>query len=392
MTDAIGPAIRETGCMYEAVASPRPRRVVRASALTTAAIALLVSAGAADTAGAAGQQLLSVSASGGVPNADVSTPVISRDARSASRGAYVSAATDIVAGTDGHRNVFLVTRQPGHGLLGDPWVHGSTTLVTRGRDGAPANGDSWSPSLDGSSNNDTPIAPKCLAFVSEASNLVAGDTNGKADVFLLRLKTSKLERIDTKGPATEVAVSGTCEQIAWASGGRLYVWADGKTVRMQAKRVRSAANPTDISITEERKKSFSVVFAQKGSIKTSRKGQPARRVARGNRPSPDQYARYVAYDREGVLLQANLTGAPKERRAVRAPGSSGQGTYASSTAGGQHVFYALGSSVFRNVTKKAEGTCPSGHARETYAGARGNYVVFTCSGGGPAYLHYVGAK
>jgi Tol biopolymer transport system component len=53
---------------------------------------------------------------------------------------------------------------------------GRTILLSRGADGAPANGDSHNPVI--SADGDT------VAFVSTASNLVAGDANGESDVFV----------------------------------------------------------------------------------------------------------------------------------------------------------------------------------------------------------------
>src|SRR6185436_14105275 len=96
---------------------------------------------------------------------------------------------------------------------GSPWNMGRTVLITKGR-GGPANGDSWSPSFDGydyaHAGREITVAPSCLAFVSAASNLVPGDSNGQADVFVKNLKTGKLRRVATPGPASEVALDGRC--------------------------------------------------------------------------------------------------------------------------------------------------------------------------------------
>src|SRR3712207_3751198 len=119
-------------------------------------------------------------------------------------------------------------RQPGFDKFArQPWKPGKIQLISRGRGGKPANGDSWSPTFtgfgQGSASNPTIFAPKCMAFVSDASNLVKGDTNGRADVFIKRgLPNGKLQRIKTPAAASEVALDGRCWEIAYVAGGKLY--------------------------------------------------------------------------------------------------------------------------------------------------------------------------
>jgi Tol biopolymer transport system component len=61
-------------------------------------------------------------------------------------------------------------------------MSGAVTLLSRNADGTAGDGDSYfyAPSL--SSNG------RYLAFTSAATNLVAGDTNGRYDEFLIRVK------------------------------------------------------------------------------------------------------------------------------------------------------------------------------------------------------------
>jgi Tol biopolymer transport system component len=63
---------------------------------------------------------------------------------------------------------------------------GTITLVSTGASGQ-GNGDSYLPSLSGDGH--------LVAFVSDASNLVPGDTNGRPDVFLKDLQTGSIARI-----------------------------------------------------------------------------------------------------------------------------------------------------------------------------------------------------
>src|SRR5205823_3362106 len=101
------------------------------------------------------------------------------------------------------------------------WRTGRVILASKGR-GGPANGDSWGASFDGydyvHAGREITVKPKCLAFISAASNLVAGDGNGHADVFVRRLASGKLTRIATAGPATEVALDGRCFYLSYISG------------------------------------------------------------------------------------------------------------------------------------------------------------------------------
>jgi len=95
-------------------------------------------------------------------------PVISADGRFV---AFQSFATNLVSGdTNARADIFL------HDLQ----AH-TTILISSAEDGSPANGDSYAPAIstDG----------RFVAFQSQASNLVKDDTNNKADVFVRDLQT-----------------------------------------------------------------------------------------------------------------------------------------------------------------------------------------------------------
>ncbi|MBK5229681.1 MAG: hypothetical protein JJE27_00765 [Thermoleophilia bacterium] len=165
--------------------------------------------------------LLSRSTTGGVPNGPSRNGAISNDQRIARVTAYESDATNIVAGdTNGVTDVFMVRRATPWGDNGTPWLMSATELVSTGSGGAPANGPSYKPAIDGSSHN----SPSCVAFVSEASNLVRGDTNGVADAFVRDVRGGKITRVSVNsagrqanGPTFEVSVSGYCRRIAFTS-------------------------------------------------------------------------------------------------------------------------------------------------------------------------------
>ena len=107
-----------------------------------------------------------------------------------------------------------------YGDNGTPWSPAQTVLLSRGTGGEPANGSSSLPAIDGSSR--TP--PTCVAFVSAASNLVAGDTNGVPDAFVADLATGRIVRVSVSssgaqadGPTTQVAVDARCTRVAFVS-------------------------------------------------------------------------------------------------------------------------------------------------------------------------------
>lgn len=117
---------------------------------------------------------VSVTSDGSEANGDAARPGISWDGRLV---AFESDATNLAPGdTNGYRDLFLHDRETG-----------LTRMVSLGYDGAPATGKSEWPvfSSDG----------RFLAFQSEASNLVPGDTNGARDVFVCDLLTWEITRV-----------------------------------------------------------------------------------------------------------------------------------------------------------------------------------------------------
>ncbi|UGS38941.1 hypothetical protein [Capillimicrobium parvum] len=163
--------------------------------------------------------LLSRSTDGAFPNGPSRDPTVSHDQRIARLIAFESDASDIVADDPNGTTDVFVTRRAG-GQPGTPWAMGDTTLASIGMDDAPANGPSTNPSLDGDSHH----APHCVAFISAASNLVPGDTNGQPDAFVRDLNTGTTSRVSVNsdgaqadGPTTEVSLDGSCERVAFTA-------------------------------------------------------------------------------------------------------------------------------------------------------------------------------
>ncbi|WP_125730857.1 beta strand repeat-containing protein [Microcystis viridis] len=122
---------------------------------------------------------VSVASNGTQANGDNATPSISADGRYV---VFASSATNLVAGING--GIFLHDRQTGQ-----------TTNVVVGLGGAQGNGASSNPiiSSDG----------RYVVFQSAASNLVTGDTNGRADIFRFDRQTGQTIRINVANDGTQ---------------------------------------------------------------------------------------------------------------------------------------------------------------------------------------------
>ena len=165
--------------------------------------------------------LLSRSYRGGVPNGPSGAADISHDNRRARVVVFQSDASDVVRHDgNGLTDVFMVHRKPPYDDRGTLWRVGENRLVSRGLGAQPSNGRSYAPVVDG----DLKHPPRCVAFVSDASNLVAGDTNGVADAFVYSLRTRRIRRVSlsssgeqANGPTYEVSISGDCGRVAFTS-------------------------------------------------------------------------------------------------------------------------------------------------------------------------------
>lgn len=137
-------------------------------------------------------------------------PAISDDGRYV---AFASSHVNLVAGdTNAFIDVFVRDRQ-----------NGTTERVSVASDGTQANALSGSPAISSDG--------RYVAFVSQASNLVAGDTNGFIDVFVRDRQSSTTERVsvatggaegngDSTPPdllAPTVAMSGDARYVVFAS-------------------------------------------------------------------------------------------------------------------------------------------------------------------------------
>ena len=331
---------------------------------------------------------VSVGLGGARPNADATDPVISRDGWYARDVAYSSRATNLTGDrTGGVRNVFLAERSGGYGSTGTPWSLGRTVLASRGLGGAAPNGSSWGPAIDGTDRH----APRCLGFVSTASNLVHGDHAHSADVFLRSFRTGRLRRIRVPGDAIDVAVANRCQVVAFSTTHGVYVRAAGHTRRVVKRR---DVHDLDLAINGS-----VLVFSSKGHVISYRvKSHRRHRVGNGRRPSVDGYGRYVVYESRGRVIRSTPTG--------RGHSLVHHGGQPRLTSGGHFVYWVTGGYVRLTVKHQPVGYCPAssgsrgsgaseGRPRHPVPSAHGNYLVFSCTfPGRPArvVLQYLGPK
>lgn len=173
---------------------------------------------------------VSVASDGGQSNGASGRPRISASGRYI---AFWSDATNIVGSdTNAVRDVFLHDRDAdGNGVFDELSAGArSTTRVSVASNGAQADGAS---ALDGeplvaglASDKQLDLSPDGLwvAFASVARNLVLGDTNGVADIFLRNVKGQQTTRVsvaadgtEADGPSQGPGVSAGAERIVFAS-------------------------------------------------------------------------------------------------------------------------------------------------------------------------------
>ncbi len=124
--------------------------------------------------------------------------------------AFSSSATNIGTDTNRVQDVFAFVEE-----------NGSASRVSRSVSGQEANGASGDPSV---SLGSVPFDPISVAFTSVATNLVTGDTNGFADVFVATLSRGAVRVSLTSaggeahgGASTDPSISGSGRWVAFTS-------------------------------------------------------------------------------------------------------------------------------------------------------------------------------
>ena len=198
-------------------------------------------------------QLLSRAADGGFPNGPSRNGVLSQDGRVARTAAFESDASNIVAGdSNGPTDVFVVERTAGYSRTGRRGATGGRDRLPRDRRTRRTGARTGPPSRRPSSDGGRPqTAPRCVAFVSEASNLVRGDTNGRPDAFVYWLGSGAVQRVSVasdgsqaNGSSYDVAVDGACTRVAFtADATNLAQTTGGGSAHPNYKAVKTGATP-----------------------------------------------------------------------------------------------------------------------------------------------------
>ncbi len=141
---------------------------------------------------------VSVSSTGAEADNSSSSPAISADGRFV---AFASGASNLVAGdTNGGTDVFVRDRRSG-----------TTERVSLSSAGAQGNNESFAPALSGDG--------RFVAFTSTASNLVPGDVNGLLDVFVHDRQTGATEPVSVS--STGAQANGINEFPSVSADGRI---------------------------------------------------------------------------------------------------------------------------------------------------------------------------
>ncbi|GIM96714.1 PD40 domain-containing protein [Paractinoplanes toevensis] len=119
---------------------------------------------------------------------------------------FTSDATDLVPGdTNGAYDGFVRDLRTG-----------TTSRVTLTSGGTQANARSYAPAISADA--------RYVAFVSDATDVVPGDTDGVADVFLRDRRAGTTVRVSAGGPADAPAISADGRYVTYTSGGKVLVY------------------------------------------------------------------------------------------------------------------------------------------------------------------------
>lgn len=170
---------------------------------------------------------ISVASDGTQASGASSEPSISADGRYV---AFTSAASNLVAGdTNGAPDIFLRDRDTDADGVFDEAGAVATTRVSVSSSGAQASGASSAPAISGDG--------RYVAFSSLAADLVSGDANGVADVFVFDRLTAQTVRVSVSssgaegnGAASAPSLSGDGRYVAFASAASNLVTGDANGV------------------------------------------------------------------------------------------------------------------------------------------------------------------
>ncbi|MEA2444304.1 MAG: hypothetical protein QOJ12_1596, partial [Thermoleophilales bacterium] len=338
--------------------------LMRRTAIRLGSAVLLASLATAATATAGPSQsteLISRAAGGGTPDGASTNAVISGDRRFARLIAFQSEATNLVRGdTNRLTDVFAVKRSGSFGNNGSPWRGDDAVLLSAGLGGAPADGRSFGAAVSG----DFRHPGSCVAFLSAATNLVAGDTNGHVDAFLVTSPGRAPRRVSPASMAADadgISVSGDCSQVSFTAGGRLYTSRSGAPGR--AVRTKGSASEPSYAAGNSR----ALVYTARGGVYLSQNGlKGGKLVARGGRNPAfnDLKRRTVTYEKTvGGTSQIGYHDIGKGERIISAKGGSRGNANSRNPVIGNSGFYVTFESDASNLGLDAAGQTGDGNSR-----------------------------
>ena len=172
--------------------------------------------------------------------------------------AFASAATNLVPGdTNGQLDVFVRDLQTG-----------TTERISAGTDGRPGDGRSDGPSISGDG--------RYVAFTSQARNLIDGDTNAAADVFVRDRATGTTRRVSVS--ASNDQADGRSSVAALSNDGQV-VAMTAQTTNLGPDDATGARSRTDLIVKDLRSGAVRVVAGPTYSLSLDADGSTLLRAA-----------------------------------------------------------------------------------------------------------------
>ena len=291
---------------------------------------------------------VSTSSEGVNGNRDSDNPVISGNGRFV---AFDSAATNLIPGDNNSQCVSASgTNVNCPDVFSKDMETGATKLVSASAAGAQGNSASLHPSVSADG--------RFVAFSSAASNLVPGDTNGKADVFLKDMQTGAVTRISAGAEGSEGDDDSDAPSIS----------ADGRFVAFRSNAGNLVANDTNGKTDVFLKDTQTGVLTR---VSTSAGGGQAGAASGYTSLAISASGRYVAFDsgaadlvpgdengKRDVFIKDTQTGAIALVSASAAGGQGDQDSYESIAVSADGRFVAFSSdasNLVANDTNAASG-------------------------------------
>jgi Tol biopolymer transport system component len=231
-----------------------------------------------------GDRLISLALDGAPANGPCASPAVSADG---SVVAFVSAASNLTPGSSGSTDIYV---RAGAGKIED---------VSVAPDGSPANGPSVQPAISADG--------RFVAFASFASNLVPGDHNGVADVFVRDRLTQRTTRVSVGHGGVEA--NGASSTPAISADGRVISFASVATNLVAGDRNRVADVFVRIPATDTTEL---VSVGSRGQAQNAAVAAPFTQIS-----SLSSDGRLVAFDSNATNLVAGEDSRPRSNVFVR---------------------------------------------------------------------------